>query len=142
MRNNSTINSERSTPQRQLPHPLAEVVAGWDEVFRQMRKAGCPPAVAARIRQQFEVALAETLAESKRRDFLLCAIKQNVQKLKLKRGCSDFPSDTPETLDQVERCASQLRDEGEKRIMLRGVERLRKSYSALAVDGVPEGCGR
>lgn len=98
--------------------------------------------MAARIRQKFEVALAETLAESKRRDFLLCAIKQNVQKLKLKRGCSDFPSDTPETLDQMERFASKLRDEGEKRIMLRGVERLRKSYSALAVDGVPKGCGR
>ncbi len=138
----NTTKPKPSLPGIRLSPQVAKILRDRKKFFRQLEIDGCPAAVVSELRGLTQIALAQTLAESKRRAFLLCAIKRNVQKLKLKRGCSDFPSDTPETLDQVERFASQLRDEGEKRIMLRGVERLRKSYSALAVDGVPEGCGR
>ena len=75
MNNNSNTESNHNPPQRQLPNPIAEVAADWEENLQQMRKDGCPPAVLTRMREKFQVALAETLSKSELRAFLLLQIR-------------------------------------------------------------------
>lgn len=117
----------------QLPPEIIEILRDQEQFIQQMEAEGCPAATAACLRRALRIALEKTVARSKLRDFLLRQIRQNVQKLKLKRGCSDFPSDTPETLDEIENLVLQLPDVAEQRTLLTGVARFRKTYSALDV---------
>lgn len=110
MSNKSIKNSERSTPQRQLPRELAEVVAGWDDLFQQAESNGCPPDTAAHLREQFQVALIEILEESEWRDFLFTEIRKNLKLLS-----SSSPSGALEVLDEMNDLASRLPDEEEQK---------------------------
>ena len=119
-------------PQRQLPAGVAAILLDQEEFYRRLEAAGCPPAEVAGFRRATSLALAQTLAESKRRNFLLDAIKHRVQKLKPERLFSGFPAGSPKVLDEIENLALQLRDEDEKQIVLRRVKQIQKC--------LPEGC--
>ena len=131
---NSNPESKSNPLQRRLPPGIAEVVAGWDDIFRQMEKDGCPPTISAHIKEQFQVALAETLEESKQRDSLFSEVRRHIQKLKPERLHSGPPPGSASSLNEIERLASELPDEAEKQLVLRRVEQLRGC--------LPEGCGR
>lgn len=132
MHSDFSTNPKSNPPklQRQLPPEVVALLRDQEEFYRQLEREGCPPATLARFREFTRLALAKTLAESRHRDFLLREIKYQNKKLVRRRGCSNFPSDTPATLDRMRELASQLPEE-EALHMLEIVARFRKAYSAL-----------
>jgi len=110
----SNTEPKSNPPQRQLPHPLAEIVSDWDEVFQQMEIDGCPPDTAARIRREFEVALTETLEEFEWRAFLFREIRQNLGALS-----SSPPARALEILDEIDELVSRLPDVDERQDVMR-----------------------
>ncbi len=88
-----------------------------------MEAEGCPEAEAAWLRECVQIARAQTLAESRRRDLLLRRIQQNVKRLRPKRFLSDFSDEAPDALRKIEECASQLPESAERERLLRGVRK-------------------
>ncbi len=114
--------------QRQPQPQTVEVLRDLEQFIQKMEAEGCPEATAAQLRESIKIALAQTLAESKRRDFLLRQIKQNVKRLRPKRFSSDFPEEAPDALRKIEGYAKQLPDVSERERILRWVRKLRSCF--------------
>jgi len=91
-----------------------------------MENEGCPPATVTRFRDLFRLALIRTIANSKRRDFLIRGIERGFVKLRPKRFLSGPPPGSAAALDEIEKYASQLPDSAERRSVLRRVKQLRE----------------
>ncbi len=125
MRRNSNTKSKHNPP---LSQRSAEVLRSLEGIIQQLEAEGCPESRAAQLRESIQIALAQTLAESKRRDFLLRQIKQNVKRLRPKRFSSDFPEEAPDALRKLEGYAKQLPDVSERERILRWVRKLRSRF--------------
>ncbi len=96
------------------PQPeTVELLRSLEEIIQQMEAEGCPDATAAQLRELIQIALAQSLAESKRRDFLFRQIKQNIKRLR--RSPLDFPDETRDALLNIEEYASQLPEKHEQK---------------------------
>jgi len=124
MRNNNTKPKPSLTSVR-LSQRSVELLQDLEEFFHQLELEGCPAATVAHFRKSIQIALAQTLAESARRSFLLGKIKQSISKLRPKRFLSGSPEGSPEALDEIEELASRLPDREEQRSVLRRVKQIR-----------------
>ena len=112
------------------PQPeTVELLRSLEEIIQQMEAEGCPDATAAQLRELIQIALAQSLAESKRRDFLFRQIKQNIKRLR--RSPLDFPDETRDALLNIEEYASQLPDKAEEQRVLELAEECRGFLNGL-----------
>ncbi len=129
MNNNSSTESKHNPPQLQLSQRSVELLQDLEEFFHQLELEGCPATTVARFRKSTQIAVAQTLAESKKRDFLFRQIKQNIKRLR--RSPLDFPDETRDALLNIEEYASQLPDKAEEQRVLELVEECRGFLNGL-----------
>ena len=125
MRNNNT-NPKPSLTSVRLSQRTVELLQDLEEFFHHLEIEGCPAATVARFRKSIQIAAAQTLAESAQRNLLLLEIEQSAAKLRPKRFLSGPPPGSAAALDEIEKYASQLRDEAEKQLVLKRVGQLRR----------------
>ena len=128
MRNNNTKPKPSLTTVR-LSQRSVELLQDMEEFFHQLELEGCPATTVARFRKSTQIAVAQTLAESKKRDFLFRQIKQNIKRLR--RSPLDFPDETRDALLNIEEYASQLPDKAEQQRVLGLVEECRGFLNGL-----------
>ena len=122
--NTPNIKSKNNPPYGVEPQPqTVEVVRSMEEIIKQLEAEGCPEAEAAHLRESIQIALAQALAESKRRSLLLRRIQQNVKKLQPKRFLSDFSDEASEALRKIEGYAQELPDTPEREQILTHVRK-------------------
>ncbi len=128
MRNNNTKPRPSLTTVR-LSQRSVELLQDMEEFFHQLELEGCPATTVARFRKSTQIAVAQTLAESKKRDFLFRQIKQNIKRLR--RSPLDFPDETRDALLNIEEYASQLPDKAEEQRVLELAEECRGFLNGL-----------
>ena len=112
-----------------LQPETVELLRDLEQFIQQMEAEGCPEATATQLRESIQIALAQTLAESKKRDFLFRQIKQNIKRLR--RFSLDFPDKTRDALLNIEEYASRLPDKAEQQRVLELVEECRGFLNGL-----------